>query len=93
MTTVAVAGYPLIAAAFPLQQAYPINTHQSYRMLLDAGDWSRSRAIFATGESGQPGSPFRDNMYPLWVRGEYLPMLYMQDEIEAAAKGVLTLTP
>ena len=93
MTTVAVGGYPLIAAAFPLQQPYPVTLHQSYRMLLDVGDWSRSKAIFATGESGQPGSPFRDNMYPLWVRGEYLPMFYTAEQIEAATKGVLTLTP
>jgi penicillin amidase len=93
MTTVAVAGYPLIAAAFPLQQAYPVTTHQSYRMLLDPGNWSRSKAIFLTGESGQPGSPFRENMYPLWVSGEYLPMLYTGEQIQAATKGVLTLTP
>jgi penicillin amidase len=93
MSTVAVAGYPLVAAAFPLQQAYPVTLHQSYRMLLDTGDWSRSRAIFATGQSGQPGSPFRDNFYSLWARGEYVPMPFGTDEVEAAKKGVLTLTP
>jgi penicillin amidase len=62
-------------------------------MLLDPGNWSRSKAIFLTGESGQPGSPFRENMYPLWVSGEYLPMLYTGEQIQAATKGVLTLTP
>jgi penicillin amidase len=93
MSTVAVAGYPLVAAAYPLQQPYPVTLHQSYRMLLDTAEWSRSRAIYATGQSGQPGSAFRDNMYQLWVRGDYLPMLFDPGEIAQAKKGVLTLTP
>lgn len=93
MSTVAVAGYPLVAAGFPLQQVYPVTLHQSYRMLLDTGDWSSGKAVFATGQSGQPGSPFRDNLYPLWVNGEYIPMLFDAAEVESNKKGVLTLTP
>ena len=51
----AVASYPLPYAAYTLQGPFEVTTHQSYRMIIDVGDWTKSLAIFATGESGQPG--------------------------------------
>jgi penicillin amidase len=92
-TTVAVASYPLPYAGFPLQGPFQVTTHQSYRMIIDVGDWSKSLAIFATGESGQPGSKFRENMYPQWVQGVYDPLLYTKEQIEANKDATLTLTP
>jgi acyl-homoserine lactone acylase PvdQ len=62
-------------------------------MIIDVGDWSKSLAIFATGESGQPGSKFRENMYPQWVQGVYDPLLYTKEQIEANKDATLTLTP
>jgi penicillin G amidase len=92
-TTVAVAPYPLVFASIPLQGPMPVVSHQSYRMLLDTSDWTKSLGVFATGESGQPGSKFRENMYPVWLAGDYLPMLYSKEQIDASKEGVLTLTP
>jgi hypothetical protein len=32
-------------------------------------------------------------MLPLWIRGEYNPLLYNQGEIDSQKEGVLTLQP
>ncbi|MEO8285649.1 MAG: penicillin acylase family protein [Chloroflexota bacterium] len=92
-TTVAVASYPLPYAGFPLQGPYMVSSHQSYRMILDTSDWANSLGIFGTGESGQPGSKFRENMYQPWVQGIYNPMLYTKQQIDGNKDSVLTLTP
>jgi penicillin amidase len=91
-TTVSVASYELRMAAFPAQP-FGISSHQSYRMIIDLADWNKAEAIFQTGESGQPGSKFRENMYPLWLNYQYLPMYYDKAQIDANKEGVLTLTP
>jgi penicillin amidase len=91
-TTVSVGPYHLWLAAFALQP-FPVSSHQSYRMIIDLNDWNKAEAVFATGQSGQPGSKFRENMYPLWLNYEYLPMYYDKAQIEANKEGVLTLTP
>lgn len=91
-TTVSVGSYDLPVAAFPLQ-AFAISGHQSYRMILDLSDWTKSEAIFATGESGQPGSKYRDNMYLPWLNYQYFPLLWTKEQIAANSAGVLTLAP
>ena len=91
-TTVSVGSYDLPVAAFPLQ-AFAISGHQSYRMILDLSDWTRSEAIFATGELGQPGSKYRDNMYLPWLGYQYFPLLWTKEQVAVNPAGVLTLTP
>jgi penicillin G amidase len=85
-TTVSVSGFELLAP-------YDIRVHQSYRMIIDVGDWNKSLAIFATGESGQPYSKHWGDMFAAWDNGEFNPLLYDPKQIEAAKEGVLTLTP
>jgi penicillin amidase len=92
-TTVSVGAYTLAYAGFPLQGPIQVSTYQSYRMIIDLADWTKSRAIFATGASGQPGSKYWGNLYPQWVAGEYNPLLYTQDQVNANKDAVLTLTP
>jgi penicillin amidase len=48
----------------------------SYRQLIDLGDFSKSRSIHTTGQSGLPGSPHFDDFIPKWRAGQYHPMLY-----------------
>ncbi|HUP28061.1 MAG TPA: penicillin acylase family protein [Chloroflexia bacterium] len=91
-TTVSVAPYPL-EVPFPAFQRYPVQSHQSYRMIIDLSDWSKSQSIYATGQSGQPFSNHWGDMLGNWQRGEYNPMLYTRQDIDASKEGVLTLTP
>jgi penicillin amidase len=85
-TTVAVSGFPLL-------RSFSVNHHQSYRMIIDVGDWSRSLGIYATGQSGQPFAKHWGDMLTRWQSFLYNPLLYTPQEIEAQKEGVLTLNP
>lgn len=72
---------------------YRVVSGASFRMVLDVGAWDNSVAINTPGQSGDPGSPHYRDLFPLWVKGEYVPLLYSRPAIEAATETVLTLTP
>jgi penicillin amidase len=48
----------------------------SFRVVIDVGDWDNSRAINTPGQSGDPASPHYRDLAPLWLKGEYFPLLY-----------------
>ncbi|MDP3299067.1 MAG: penicillin acylase family protein, partial [Phenylobacterium sp.] len=72
---------------------YRVVSGASFRMVLDVGAWDNSMAINTPGQSGDPASPHYRDLFPLWVKGEYVPLLYSRPAIEAATETVLTLTP
>ncbi|MBN8897844.1 MAG: penicillin acylase family protein, partial [Rhodospirillales bacterium] len=65
----------------------------SFRMVVDVGAWDQSKVINTPGQSGNPSSPHYDDLGPLWARGEYVPMLYSKEAVDAAAELRITLTP
>jgi penicillin G amidase len=65
----------------------------SLRMVLDVGNWDNSRAVNAPGQSGDPASPHYRDLAPMWLRGEYFPLLYSRDKIEAALSRRIELLP
>jgi penicillin G amidase len=65
----------------------------SFRMVVDVGEWDNSLVINSPGQSGDPASPHYGDLFPLWARGEYVPMLWSRPAIEAAAETVFALTP
>jgi penicillin amidase len=65
----------------------------SYREVIDVGEWDRSVTINVPGESGQPGSPYYGNLYPLWSAGQYHPMVFSRAAVEKAAAHRLRLVP
>jgi penicillin G amidase len=65
----------------------------SYREILDIANWDRSLAINVPGQSGQPGSPFYDNLLKMWAENEYFPLAFTPRAIQTAAKYRLTLRP
>ena len=91
-TTVSVAPPPL-DVPFAEARNYPLSNHQSYRMIIDLSDWSKSQSIYTTGQSGQPFARHWGDMLTKWHTGEYNPILYTAQDIEANKEGVLTLTP
>ena len=73
-------------ASYSLRRPYEAASWQpSYRFIADTADWDRCLSIHAPGQSGQPGSSHYDDMIPLWRRGEYHPMPFSRDAVEAAA--------
>jgi penicillin amidase len=43
------------------------------------------------GQSGQPGSPFYDNLLKLWAEDVYFPLVYSRARIEKESAARLTL--
>ena len=65
----------------------------SFRMILDVGDWDRSVATSAPGQSGQPGSPHYDDLIPYWAEERYFPLAFSRGRVEEVADRGLTLEP
>ena len=80
------------AAGYNLQ-TFEVTHGASVRMVMDVGAWDNSRIVNTPGQSGDPGSPHYGDLFPLWARGEYVPMLFSRPAIEAAAAEVIDLTP
>lgn len=65
----------------------------SVRLVIDVGQWDNSVAINAPGQSGDPRSPHYRDLAPLWARGEYVPLLYSREAVDAAAAARIVLKP
>ena len=72
---------------------YRVVAGASFRMVLDVGAWDNSRVINTPGQSGEPGSPHFRDLFPLWAKGEYVPLNYTRPAVEAATETVLKLRP
>jgi penicillin amidase len=82
----------------PMAAGYRISdfrlTHgASFRMVVDVGDWDQSRAINTPGQSGDPRSPHYGDLAPTWAAGEYVPLLYSREAVDAATAFRIRLTP
>jgi penicillin amidase len=65
----------------------------SVRMVVDVGAWDDSRCINAPGQSGDPRSPHYADLAERWARGEYVPMLYSREAVDAATTFRIRLEP
>jgi penicillin amidase len=65
----------------------------SFRIVVDVGGWDNSVCINTPGQSGDPRSDHYGDMAPLWAAGDYVPLLYTDKAVDAAAVLTLKLTP
>ncbi len=65
----------------------------SFRVVMDVGDWDAARVINTPGQSGDPRSRHYDDLAPLWARGEYVPMVFSREAVDAAVKERIVLRP
>ena len=65
----------------------------SYREVIDLGDFDNSLAINLPGQSAQPESEHYADLYPLWGRGEYFPLVFSRKRVEVETRHVLVLEP
>ena len=65
----------------------------TYRHVIDFADLDNSRATNTPGQSGQPGSPFYDNLREQWAKGQYFPLRYRRASVDEAAAHRLMLVP
>lgn len=72
---------------------FEITSGASFRMVLDVGNWDKSRFINTPGQSGDPMNAHYRDLAPLWAAGKYAPLVYSRDAVEQAADHVITLNP
>jgi penicillin amidase len=65
----------------------------SFRVVVDVGDWDASVAMNSPGQSGRPGSPHYDDLFPLWADDRHFPLLYSRSAVEARATARIALIP
>lgn len=65
----------------------------SFSHICDLGDWDRSLALNAPGQSGQPGSKHYSDLLERWESADYFPLLFSRQAIEGATDEALLLEP
>ena len=65
----------------------------TFREIIDMGDLDAALATNVPGQSGQPGSPFYQNLTESYGRGVYFPMVFTRRAIEREATHRLVLVP
>ncbi len=81
------------AAVQPLEPLLDCTTIPSLRMVIDVGGWENSRWVLPGGQSGNPLSPHYADQFPLWQRGEAIPIAWSPEAVRRATVTTLTLTP
>ena len=77
---------PLDATGDPLYVA-------TLRIVMDVGDWDRSRVVLAGGQSGNPLSRHYSDLYERWRRGETVPLAFTEGAVAEATVSTLRLDP
>ena len=65
----------------------------SFRLIVDTGDWDRAVGSNTPGQSGDPDSPFYDNLFKLWADDRFFPVFYSRERIESVAAERTMLVP
>jgi penicillin amidase len=65
----------------------------SLRVAIEAGDWDNARFVLPGGQSGNPFSRHYDDMLPLWLRGQGVPIPWSAEAVAAATVTTLRLEP
>ncbi len=57
----------------------------SFRIIVDTGGWDRAVGSNTPGHSGDPDSPFYDNLFELWANDRLFPVFYSRERVESVA--------
>jgi penicillin amidase len=70
-----------------------VDAGASYRQVIDVGNWDAATMTNAPGQSGDPRSPFYDNLLEGWAKDGSFPLLYSREKILEHRAFTVTLTP
>ena len=65
----------------------------SFRMIVNTGDWDAAIGTNAPGQSGNPKSPFYDNLFKDWAEDQYFPVYYSKEKIKSVTYKRTLLIP
>ena len=58
----------------------------SWRMVIELGKTPKGHGVYPGGQSGNPGSPFYDNMIDTWAEGKLYDLFFMQSPNDKGGK-------
>lgn len=58
----------------------------SWRMVIELGKTPKGHGVYPGGQSGNPGSPFYDNMIDTWAQGKLYDLFFMQSDTDRSGK-------
>lgn len=65
----------------------------TFRIIVDTEDFDRTLASTSPGQSGNPESPYYNNVFEEWVYDRYFPLFYSRDKIESVTREMIRLVP
>ena len=65
----------------------------SFKIVMDTENWDNSVGVNNPGQSGDIASPHYRDLYELWARGKYFPILYSRAKVDGVAEKKVTLVP
>lgn len=82
----------------PMNAAYRISdfgvtSGASVRLVMDVGEWDNAVSVNVPGQSGDPRSAHYADLAQIWARGDYVPLLFSHDRIDAATTQCIRLLP
>lgn len=82
----------------PMNMSYRLNDYRltigaSFRVVIDVGEWDNSVCVNTPGQSGDPRSRHFADLAPIWAAGDYVPLLYSREAVDAAAEHRISLNP
>ncbi|CAN5147141.1 penicillin acylase family protein [soil metagenome] len=81
------------AGSRPLDPTAETHNIPNMRTVFDTADFRNSRFALAGGQSGNPCSVHYDDQFPLWLRGEGIPIAWSADDVIKASVSALRLVP
>jgi penicillin amidase len=65
----------------------------SWRYIAEPGNWDDALAMNNPGQSGDPESPFYENLFVPWAEDQMFPLYYDREEVEANTALRIRLEP
>ncbi|NKI31806.1 penicillin acylase family protein [Croceivirga thetidis] len=65
----------------------------SFRLIVNTGDWDTAVGTNGPGQSGDPDSPFYDNLFKSWAEDQYFPVFFSKEKIDSVAADISILKP
>lgn len=89
--------FPVSGDAFTVRASYSpgfkTTYGASYRQIVDLSDWDKSICVLTSGQSGHFLSRYYDDQIPLWLVGQYHPMLFGNEKVKESTRDILILKP
>ncbi|MFK7916403.1 MAG: penicillin acylase family protein [Pseudomonadales bacterium] len=70
-----------------------VRSGASFRMVLDVGNWDAATMTNAPGQSGNPLSPYYDNLLEGWASDSAFPLLYSDAAVQKETMQTIKLVP